>query len=86
MNEQDEAAFEPRYQGKINDGTLHICTQSINEHHVWLIDMAGSWWVQALHSRLETSLDLSKLPCFIIDSLVNICDLGGVHDWGDHMG
>jgi len=28
------------------------------------------------------SSDLSKLPCFIVDCLVSICDLVGVHNLG----
>jgi len=37
--------------------------------------------VQILRLRTEASLDL---PCFT-DSLVNICDMAGVHNWRDNM-
>ena len=28
---------------------------------------------------------LSNQPRFIVDSIVNICNLAGVHNWGDHL-
>jgi len=33
----------------------------------------------------EMSLDLSKLPHFMVDSVGNICYLAGVHNWGDQL-
>jgi len=28
---------------------------------------------------------LSNQPRFIVDAIVNICNLAGVHNWGDHL-
>jgi len=70
------------------DKTMVLCTSVHGlwtSVIMWLIGIAW-WWVQALHSCLETSLDLNRLPCFIVDSLVNICDLAGVNNWGTTHG
>ena len=49
---------------------------------VWCIDMARWWWVaDPPITYMETILDLNKQLHFLIDSLLNICDLARVHNW-----
>jgi len=72
--------------------SVHVHLHGLQTTIVICIDMARWWWVQTLQLLLgDYNLDLNKQLCFIIDSLLNICDwqectIGGTtYGTGDYL-